>query len=59
MIRWFRRRPRPAPKIDTKYLADMLTLAAWGLSRLDWADMTDQQRAWHRSNITKAPHFTS
>jgi hypothetical protein len=60
MIRWFRRRrPNPVPSVDAPSLLDAMTIAAWGLTRHDWRKMNDQRRAWHRMNITKAPHFPS
>lgn len=57
MPRWFRRRRPAPPQIDTPALMDALTMSAWGLGHLDWRDMTDQDRAWRRDNITKAPYF--
>lgn len=57
MIRWFRKRRPAPPQIDTPALLDALTMSGWGLGHLDWCDMTDQDRVWHRENITKAPHF--
>ena len=58
MIRWFRRRrPAPPPQPEPPSLLDAITMTAWGITPQDWNGMTDQQRAWRRMNVTKAPHF--
>lgn len=36
---------------------DVVVTDAWGISPLTWMGMTDQDRAWHRWNVAKAPHF--
>lgn len=32
---------------------------AWNLSLEEWQAMTDQQREFHRWNVTKAPNFSA
>jgi hypothetical protein len=54
------RRPEPAPpRLQPPDRLETITLPAWGLGLLYWRSLTDQERAWYRDNLTKAPYFNS
>lgn len=53
MIRWFRRR-RPVQAPARLPLPDVLAISAWRLTEHAWNNLTDQERAWYRGNLTKA-----
>jgi hypothetical protein len=36
---------------------DAVYVTAWQISLEEWWTLTEQQRAWHRWNVTKAPGF--
>lgn len=49
-----RRRPIPVTQLPVH---DALVASAFGHTEATWLALTDQERAWHRTNHTKADGF--
>lgn len=52
------RRTRPAPPAPRIDPHEARIIAAWGLTEHQWAALTAQERANHRTLYTKAPRYT-
>lgn len=53
-----RRRPINLPDTPSVDMGDMVVKTAWGLTLTQWQDdLTDEQRAYCRENVTSAPYF--
>lgn len=56
--RWFRRTrptPPPPPRMDPH---EAIVLSAWGFTPAQWSALDNTQRAYFRTNYTKAPRRT-
>jgi hypothetical protein len=58
VIRFFRRQ-RPAPPPPRLTPDEAITASAWGYTEQGWLNLTPQDRAKARTDLTKAPRFTN
>lgn len=55
----FLRRTRPTPPAHRLDPHEARVIAAWGFTEPEWSALSNNQRAYFRTNYTKAPRRTA